>query len=433
MKQLKREQELMYPVRVLQFGEGNFLRAFIDWMIDRMNRNANFNTAVQLVQPLVQGMGDVINEQDGLYHVILRGVENGLPVETIEKIECVKGCFNPATDWDKITETACRPELRFVFSNTTEAGIEYREGVDTFPAKLARLVTARCRSGQPGLVFIPCELIENNGSFLRECIIRYLDDEQVIDYVQKECIFCNTLVDRIVAGYPHGEAAEYCEKLGVEDRLLTAGEPFHFFVIEGPEALEKELPFKQAGLNVIFTDDQTPYRTRKVRFLNGAHTASVLAAHLDGLTFVDEMVRNEKYNRYLNTILFEEILPTVPLPEAEKSAYARSVLERFANPYARHRLLSIALNSVSKWRVRVLPTILDYLKLYGKLPPALSLSMASLIKFYRTCEIQDKEEVKAFFARRPDVIEILGNTEFWGMDLNTLPGFTQLVKEAAEK
>ena len=402
MKQLTRETPLTRPVRVLQFGEGNFLRAFVDWMVDRMNKAGVFDSAVQIVQPLPQGMCDVINAQGGLYHVILRGVKDGQVVEQIERIDCVKGCLNPATQWDQVVEAALNPDLRFVFSNTTEAGIEYRPDADTFPSKVAKLVTARAKAGLGGLIFIPCELIEHNGQKLRECVLKYLTDPEVIRYVEDKCIFCSTLVDRIVAGYPRTDAAKYCEKLGIEDKLLDCGEPFFFFVIEGPAEVEKELPAKAAGLNVLFTGDQTPYRTRKVRFLNGAHTASVLGAHMAGFTFVDEMVRDD-------------------------------VLERFANPYAQHRLLSIALNSVSKWKVRVLPTLLDYLKLTGKLPACLTQSMAYLIDFYRSCEINDAPEVKAFFASKPDVKTILGKTDFWGMDLNTIPGFTAAVERGVTK
>lgn len=429
MKELRRSGKLNLPVKVMQFGEGNFMRAFVDWMINRMNKENIFNGAVQIVQPLPQGMCDQINAQDGLYTVILRGVEYGKVVETTELVDCVKGCLNPATQWDEIIKTACLPELRFVFSNTTEAGIEYRPGVDTFPSKLARIVTARCNAGLKGLIFIPCELIEHNGSKLKECILKYLDDKKVIDYVNNECIFCNTLVDRIVAGYPREEAPKYWEKLGYRDNLLVSGEPFHFFVIEAPAGVEEELPFVKAGLNVMFTNDMTPYRTRKVRFLNGAHTASVPAAHLAGFTFVDEMVRDPYFNGYLRAILFDEIFPTVNLPENEKREYAESVLERFANPYAQHRLLSITLNSVSKWKVRALPTILDYQKMFGRLPPNLTKSMASLIDFYRTCQIQDSPEIKEFFASKPSVDEILARKDFWGMDLTRIPGFADAVKK----
>jgi len=324
--------------------------------------------------------------------------------------------------------------LRFVFSNTTEAGIEYRPDADTFPSKVARLLTARANgramasSPSRGLVFIPCELIERNGQRLKECVLQYITDTATRDYIEKECIFCDTLVDRIVSGYPKDEASEYGRKLGYEDKLMVCGEPFHFFVIEGPDSLRAELPFEQAGLNVLFTNDQTPYRTRKVRFLNGAHTASVLAGHLAGFTFVDEMVRDPYFNQFLRSVLFDEVFPTVDLPEDEKRTYAESILERFANPYAHHRLLSIALNSVSKWKVRILPTLLDYQKMFGKLPPNLTRSMASLIEFYRTCDAQDSPEIIEFFKTNPTTEAILARVDFWGMDLNTIPGFTETVE-----
>ena len=433
MENLSRKQPLNRPVRVLQFGEGNFLRAFVDWMIDKMNKAGCFDSSVRIVQVLEQGMGDMINAQDGLYHVIRRGVENGQQVENIDLVECVESCVNAVTEREKMIESALIPELRFVFSNTTEAGIEYRPGVDTFPAKVAEVVTARSKAGLPGLIFIPCELIEQNGKKLKECTLKYIEDAAVREYVENECIFCSTLVDRIVAGYPRNEAETYWEKLGIRDNLLACCEPFFFFVIEAPAQVAEELPAPKAGINVVFVDDQTLYRTRKVRFLNGAHTASVLGAHMAGFTFVDEMVRDEKFGTFLRKVLFEEVMPTVPLPEAEKQEYAASVLERFANPYANHRLLSIALNSTSKWKVRVLPSLLDYLKIKGELPECLTQSMAYLIDFYRSCEIQDSPDVVEFFAGKPSVEESLGNTALWGMDLNTIPGFTDKVKSGVTK
>ena len=428
MEKLIRKEAVKYPVKVLQFGEGNFLRAFVDWMIDRMNKNNCFNGSVRIIQALEQGMGDVINSQGGLYHVIRRGVVNGKAQEEIDLVESVESVVNAVTEREKMVESALLPELRFVFSNTTEAGIEYRENVDTFPAKVAEIVTARSKADLGGLIFIPCELIEHNGDKLKECVLKYISDESVRSYVENECIFCNTLVDRIVAGYPKNEAEKYWEKLGVRDDLLVCCEPFFFFVIECPDSVVAELPALKAGVDVLFTKDQTPYRTRKVRFLNGAHTASVLGAHLSGLTFVDEMVRDEKFGEFLRQVLFTEVMPTIELPESEKREYAESVLERFANPYANHRLLSIALNSTSKWRVRVLPTILDYVKIKGELPEALTMSMAYLINFYRTVSFEDSPSVKEFFATKPTVEAILANQEFWGMDLNTIPGFTQKVK-----
>lgn len=428
MEKLVRKEAMKYPVKVLQFGEGNFLRAFVDWMIDRMNKNGDFNGSVRIIQALEAGMGDVINGQNGLYHVIRRGVENGQKIEKIDLVESVESVVNAVTEREKMIESALLPELRFVFSNTTEAGIEYRENVDTFPNKVAEIVTARCKAGLGGLIFIPCELIEHNGDKLKECVLKYISDEKVRNYVENECIFCNTLVDRIVAGYPRDEAEKYWDKLGVRDDLLVCCEPFFFFVIECPKQVAEEFPADKAGVDVLFTDDQTPYRTRKVRFLNGAHTASVLGAHLAGFTFVDEMVKDEKFGEFLRKVLFEEVMLTINLPDEQKKAYAESVLERFANPYANHRLLSIALNSSSKWRVRVLPSLLDYLKITGELPECLTKSMAYLIKFYRQEEFEDSPRVKEFFALNPTVEEILGNAELWGMDLNTIPNFTEKVK-----
>lgn len=429
MELLTRQVPLNRPVRILQFGEGNFLRAFVDWMVERLNRFTDFNAAVQIVKPRATpgGTSELLNRQGGLYHVVLRGVQNGKTVEEIEPVTCVKSCLNPATDWEEILKCACSPDLRFIVSNTTEAGIEYRPGEDTFPAKIARVLTARCRAALPGVVFLPCELIEHNGETLRECTLKYLEDSAVRRYVETQCVFCNTLVDRIVSGFPREDAPRYWERLGVQDDLLTCGEPFFFFAIEGPAGLAAELPVATCGLNVVFTQDLSLYRTRKVRFLNGAHTASILGAHMAGLTFVDEMVRDPRFGKFLRQVLFEEVLPTVALPEEEKRAYAESVLERFANPYAQHRLLSIALNSVSKWRVRVLPTLLDYQRHFGKLPPCLTQSMAYLVKFYRSCEIDDSPQVKEFFAANPTLEQILGNTGFWGMDLNTIPDFAAAV------
>ena len=425
---LSRNEPFQLPVRIIQFGEGNFLRGFFDWMVERMNAQGLFHGGIQLVQPVGQSKCGPINAQSGLYTVILRGIDHGAVVETMERIHCVKGCLNTVTDWREIEAIACSPELRFVCSNTTEAGIEYIENVNTFPAKVARLLHARFHAHQPGLIFLPCELIERNGEQLKACVLRYCTDAAVRAYIERECIFCNTLVDRIVSGYPSEQATHYWQQLGYEDHLMVCGEPFHFMAIEAPRSVREEIPFDAAGFNVLFTDDLTPYRMRKVRVLNGAHTASVLAGHLAGFTYVDEMVRDPAFNAFLRTILFDEILPTITLPDAEKRAFAESVLERFANPFAQHRLLSIALNSVAKWKVRILPTILDYLALYGRIPTGLTASLAALIAFYRQGPVQDVPHVVEFFATQPTVTMILARSDFWGMDLNTLPDFTRQVE-----
>ena len=356
-----------------------------------------------------------------------------------------------------------------MFSNTTEAGIEYKPepytpGVcqNTYPAKLTSLVFERWKAfsgdAAKGLIFIPCELIDKNGATLKTHMLHYASDwgfpQEFSAWLENSCLFINTLVDRIVAGYPRAEAEKICAELGYQDNLLDCGEIFHFFVMEGPESVLRELPLKECGLNVVVTDNQTPYRTRKVRFLNGAHTANVLASILGGLTFVDEMMNDPVFGKMVRKAIYGEIFHTVDLPENEKQFFADSIVERFLNPFAQHRLLSISLNSVSKWKVRVLPSLLDYTKLKGELPAVLAFSLAALLRFYRltvsedgkasgsyngiTWPVSDSEDVIAFFAGIAGepvaeyVRKALANTAFWEMDLNTIPGLTGYVTAKLE-
>ena len=470
MNLLKRKTPATLPVRVLQFGEGNFLRAFVDWMLHEMNKQGKFQGLAQLIQPLPVGMAEPINAQDGLYTLILRGIADGKVVEKREVIESVKGCLNPYENWNAVVECAVSDDLRFVFSNTTEAGIEYKPEPyapgrcpTTYPAKLTSLVFERWKAfrGDPakGLVVIPCELIDRNGATLKQCMKQYAADwklpEEFSSWLESACLFVNTLVDRIVAGYPRGEAEKIEAELGYRDRLLDCGEIFHLFVIEGPESILRELPFTECGLNVIVTDNQAPYRTRKVRFLNGAHTANVPAAILGGLTLVDEMMEDPVFGQMVRKAIYDEIFHTVDLPGKEKKEFADSVVERFRNPFAHHRLLSISLNSVSKWKVRVLPSLLDYVRIRGELPQVLAFSLAALLRFYRIeldgegkaygsyrgirYPVSDSPEVLAFFAEHAErtgkeaVVRALGKTDFWGMDLNTIPGLAELVAKDLER
>jgi len=365
----------MMETKILQFGEGNFLRCFIDWMVQKMNDKTGFNGAVQIIQPIGDELSvpsRILNERGGKYHTCLRGLVNGQIVEEIAEVSCVKGVDLACN----LESYAQEPSLRFIVSNTTEAGIQYVKGADTFPAKIARLVTTRCKAGLSGLVFIPCELIEHNGDKLRECTRRYIEDPAVLKWLEDKCVFCSTLVDRIVAGRPDSEsAARYAEQLGEKDEALVCGEPFHFFVVEHPAKfdLEAELPLKAAGVNVVYTQDMQPYRTRKVRFLNAAHTTLVYLGLERGFTEVAQCIEDPELNAFLRKVIFEEIFPTVNLPEEEKKAYAESVLERFANPFAHHKLESIALNTAAKWKTRCLPVVVDYYKLYGKMPEAMML------------------------------------------------------------
>ena len=373
--------------KILQFGEGNFLRCFIDWMVQKMNDNAGFDGAVQIIQPIGDELcvpAKILNDRGGKYHTCLRGIIGGKTVEEIEEISCVKG----VDMWQNLDKYATLPSLRFVFSNTTEAGIQYVKDQETFPSKVAKFLKVRAAAGLKGLVFIPCELIEHNGDNLKKCVLQYAadwNDKALADYVEKECVFCSTLVDRIVAGRPDPEsAARYAEQLGEKDDVLVCGEPFHFFVVETPVGfdLESELPLKAAGVNVVYTPDMQPYRTRKVRFLNATHTTLVYRGLEKGFTEVAQCIADPEFNKFVRQVIFDEIFPTVNLPDAEKKEYAESVLERFANPFAHHQLKSIALNTIAKWKTRCLPVVCDYYKLYGKLPSAMIEGYEAIARHY---------------------------------------------------
>ena len=455
-----------FPERVLQFGEGNFLRAFVDWMIGRLNAQGLFNGRVVVVQPIAQGLIPVINAQDGLYTLLLRGLQDGAVVESRELITSISRGIDPYANWGDFLACAANPDLRFIVSNTTEAGIAYVEEprpVDacpaSFPAKVTAFLHARFThfAGAPsaGMVLIPCELIDRNGDNLKKAVLRHAEAWGLGDafraWVEEHCAFLNTLVDRIVTGYPREEAAALCEELGYEDQLLDTGEIFHLWVIEGDLKLREELPFDRAGLNVVWTDNLEPYRTRKVRILNGAHTMTVLAAYLMGRETVREAVEDPLIGAFMRKGLFEEIIPTLTLPEDEKQAFAEAVLERFRNPFIRHLLLSIALNSVSKFAVRVLPSLLAYREQTGTLPPALTFSLAALFAFYRGMEIADSalhgtrdgqpyaikddqpilEEFASAWSTFTDADtlcrRLLARADWWGQDLNAVPEMAETV------
>ena len=377
----------MMETKILQFGEGNFLRCFIDWMVQKMNDRASFDGQVQIIQPIGDELcvpSQILNARGGKYHTCLRGVIGGKTVEEIEEISSVKGVDLAAN----LEKYATLPSLRFVVSNTTEAGIQYVKGENTFPAKVLRLLKARHAAGLPGLVFIPCELIEHNGDNLKKCVLQHLadaPDAALEAYVRNDCVFCSTLVDRIVAGRPDPEsAARYEKQLGERDEVLVCGEPFHFFVIETPAGfdLERELPLRKAGVNVVYTPDMQPYRTRKVRFLNATHTTMVYLGLEKGFTEVAQCIADPEFNAFVRQVVFDEIFPTVDLPDAEKKEYAESVLERFANPFAHHQLKSIALNTIAKWKTRCLPVVCDYYRLNGKLPEAMIRGYEAIARHY---------------------------------------------------
>ena len=460
------------PERVIQFGEGNFLRAFVDWMFHQLNKNKLFNGRVVVVQPIEQGLVDKLNEQDGLYTLLLRGLKDGKPTELKEIISSVSRGINPYTQWDEYLKCAESPDIEFVISNTTEAGIAYdkSDSLDkkppvSFPGKLTAFLYHRFNhfNGDPsrGMVIIPCELIDRNGDNLKRIILQLADDwklpESFKEWITEHNIFLNTLVDRVVTGYPKDEINEISAYLGYEDNLVDAGELFHLWVIEGPKELSERLPFTKVGLNVLWTDDMTPYRTRKVRILNGAHTSSVPAAFLYGLDTVGEMMDHEVLGKYVRQVIYDEIIPSIDLDKDMLTQFADSVVERFQNPYIKHYLLSILLNSSSKFKTRVLPSILEFKELHGKLPEKLTFSLAALIAVYKDGKVegpvmkarrekgeftmQDDLWALEFFqetwedfdgsheASRKVAERVLGNVKLWGRDLNEVEGLTDKVSD----
>lgn len=450
------------PVKVLQIGEGNFLRAFADWIIESANRKGIFNGSAVVAQPIAKGLSELINAQNGMYTVLMRGIEDGEVVESFERITSVSRCINPYDNWEEFIEVACADGLEVIISNTTEAGIAYVQGEKitdvpeaSYPAKLAALLYARYRKFggdiTKGLLILPVELIERNGDNLNRCVLQYVTDwgleEAFVLWLKNACCFANTLVDRIVTGFPRDEYPELSERLGYEDKLLDTCEPFLFWVIECDKKWAEKFPADKIGMNIIFTGDMTPYRTRKVRILNGAHTVSVLAAYHCGHDIVLEMMNDELLKEYIKRAMFEEIIPTIDLPADELLFFANAVLERFKNPFIKHRLLDISLNSVSKYKARCLGTLLDYYNTKKALPPVLTFGLAALIHFYKgdfegdnymgsrngePYEIRDDLEVCRFMCDAwklgNTAAAVLGNATFWGQDLNEVEGLTKAVQ-----
>jgi tagaturonate reductase len=454
-----------HPERVLQFGEGNFLRAFVDWQIDGMNRKGLFQSGVLVVQPIEKGKVGILNGQDGLYTLIERGLEEGKPLERREMISVIRRGLDPYKQWDLYMESARRPEVRFVFSNTTEAGIDYvpvpfPDGVcpAPFPAKLAAFLYERYRhfggAAGRGLLVFPCELIEGNGRVLKDCLVRHARDWGLgggfLEWLDRNNHFYDTLVDRIVSGYPSVEAETLQTELGYEDALMVCSELHHFWAIQGDPAARRELPLTEASFNVRWTEDLTPFRLLKVRILNGAHTLVAIPALLAGRETVGQCIRDPLAASFLRTAIYGEVLPALDMPESEKKSYAGSVFERLANPFLEHRLTAIALNAVSKFRVRVLPSLLAYRERTGGVPALCSFSLAALIAFYKSTRAEvfasprqapakspaaeDEPKVLAKFARAhgssdPAAVcrEILEDGELWGFDLGSVPGLVDRV------
>ncbi len=460
------------PEKVMQFGEGNFLRAFTNYWFDVSNEKAGWNGKCVLVQPIAMGLTDMINEQEGLYTLYLRGRENGEKVDRKRVISSVSRCLNPYTEegYASLMELARSKDLEYVVSNTTEAGIVYDPACNledrpasSFPGKLTQVLLERFNAGGNGLVILSCELIDNNGKELLKCVNQYIDQWGLSDafkaYVNDQCTFCSTLVDRIVPGRIRDpqEIAALEAQNGYSDPLLDVGEVFGVWNIEGPAWLADKLPFKKAGLNCIVVPDVTPYKKRKVRILNGAHTGFVLGAYLAGFDIVRDCMENDTIRGFMNKMLYDEVIPVLPLDKEDCTSFAAAVQDRFNNPFIAHALMSISLNSTSKWRARNMPTLLEYLEKEGKLPPCLVTSFAAYMAFYST-DVQaltdeglvckrpagntyvcsdDRYVLEFYLAHKDDdaaalTHAVMTNTQMWGQNLTAVPGFEAAAVEALQ-
>lgn len=422
---------------ILQFGTGNFLRGFADYFIDLMNKQGLYDGKIVIVSPTNSKSVDKINAQNGRYNLILRGIENGKEVFKGTEINSISRAINPYADFDGFLSLAKNPDFRFIISNTTEAGICYDDSCKltdkpsgSFPAKLTQLLYERYKAGLNGFVVFACELIDNNGKELEKCVLEYAEKWELgkdfITWIKSENAFCNTLVDRIVTGYPKDDAEQIFDEIGYRDELIDTAEPYHLWVIEGN--FESELPLKKAGFNVIWTDNAAPYKKMKVRILNGSHTSLVFPSLLCGVEAVGDSLKDEQLNAFLNKCLFDYILPMLDDNE-ENRQFAKAVLERFANPYIRHLWKSISLNSVSKFTARVLPTVNDYINANNDLPKPIVFSLACLIEYYKTNEVTD-DKTAVDYIKNNDIKNILSNTDLWGQDLSVT---LELVSESIDR
>lgn len=460
-------------VKVMQFGEGNFLRAFIDWIINSMNKANVFDGGVVVVQPMPFGRVKELGEADGLYTLYLQGLQNGKAVREHEVIKCLQDFVNPFEQYDKYLSYAESDDLEFVISNTTEAGItfdpndtDFTKCPTSYPGKLLAFLEKRYLAHKKGLYIIPCELIDHNGATLKETLVKLANhkkmDPEFVKWIETENKFYNTLVDRIVPGYPRNDATQFQLDLGYQDQNMVVGEIFHLWCIDAqsvecPECakknlaeLKEKLPCDKAGLNVLFVDSIVPYKQRKVKILNGSHTTLVPVSYLSGIDTVRETIEDPQLGKFVKEFIFDEVIPTIDIPHDQMVAYSNSVLERYMNPYVRHELMSIALNSCSKYKERVLPTVLQNLE-KGNLPKHALFSLAALMSFYKGVRVindnapialnDDPKFIEAFktlwaqydgseAGAKKLVTTVLGWADHWGKDLNTLPGVTDFVSKS---
>jgi tagaturonate reductase len=462
MNKLNRQtvETITYPERILQFGEGNFLRTFIDWIINNMNKETDFKSSVVAVQPIEHGLAELINAQDGLYHIQLKGIKDGKATEKTELIDCISRAINPYSQTEDYQKLVISEDLQFVVSNTTEAGISWKEeefiknGIqDSFPAKITNLLFKRFETfdgdTEKGLVFFCCELIENNASKLKELVLKHTSNwdlgEEFTEWINSSCKFCNTLVDRIVPGYPKNNIKEIQQEIGYEDHLVSIGELFHLWVVEADEEIAKRFPANKLSSDIKFVESMKTYREQKVKILNGTHTASMALSRLNNVETVQDSVEHKVLGDFMKIIIESEIAPTIVADEKDLEVYASKIIERFHNPFIRHEWKSISLNSISKWTARDLPTLKQYKELKGEVPKLLSLSLSALILYYKSefnglnFELLDDQENIDFFTKTwesyssngKNLIElihaILSNNKIWQEDLTKIEGLEEQV------
>lgn len=448
----------MPPIKIVQFGEGNFLRAFIGDAFQKLNQDADFNAGIAVVQPIDKGMVSILNDQDGLYTLFTKGIKNGIAVQEKELITNIVKGVDPYLNFDAYLDLAKEKELQFFISNTTEAGIAFVASdtfemapPSSFPAKLTKLLFERFSYFQgdfnKGLTIIACELINYNSDTLKKIILDYVSLWKLSNafkhWVMDACTFHNTLVDRIVPGYPKDGIGEYNKQLDYKDNLIVSAEIFFLWVIEGNHKLKEKLPFHKTNLDVKMVSDMQPFRTRKVRILNGAHTAMVPFSLLYGNETVKETVDETFTGPFIRSLVFDEIIPTLDMEKEELEVFAQAVFDRFRNPFIKHQLSSIALNSISKFKVRVLPSLLAYVRRKDRLPLKMVYSFACLLRFYKgdwkgaPLPLNDDEEIIAEFTQLWKLNDmgliaetVLKNSTFWGEDLSQIEGLQKAISIA---
>ena len=446
----------------MQFGGGNFLRAFVDWMVYILNQETDFNGGVVIVKPTERGDYQTLKSQDGLFTVVLDGIKNGELIAEKTLVDCVQEVVNPYSVWDSYLELAKNPALRFIISNTTEAGIKFspedafgHHPPKEFPAKLTIWLYKRFQhfgnDTSKGCIILPCELIEDNGAALKKAILQYAVHwrlgENFMNWIYNANHFCSTLVDRIVSGYPTERATEIQSELGYEDELLVAGEYYHSWVIQANDIVQQELPFSKTDLNVEFVDDLASYREMKVRILNGAHTSMVPVGYLAGFRLVKEVMDDETLSHFVEALLLKETITTLNFSEAVTHKFVQDVLDRFRNPLLKHQLISISLNSTSKFVARLLPTFKDYYRTQRKLPQRIVFGLSALIRMYKgefngeRIELKDDAKALHFFGLNWKKYEdkemkmnvlvgvVLSNISIWAEDLTAYEGLVQQVTE----